>query len=288
MKDRIEAALAATILQAEEQAPSKLASALRYTVFPGGARIRPRLCLAVAEACSEDVPVLTDGVAAAIELLHCASLVHDDLPCFDDANERRGKPSVHRVYGEPIAVLVGDGLIVLAFETLARAAVASGATHRLASLIVTLTRAAGTPNGLVAGQAWESEPSAPLAQYHQAKTASLFLAATMGGALAAGKDPSRWRALGEHIGEAYQVADDLLDALSDTQEAGKPTKQDVLLGRPSAVLTLGLDGALAKLRSLVDDAVESVPDCHGRASLQKLVLRMAERLVPTSLKQSAA
>ena len=96
---------------------------LRYAVFPGGARIRPRLCLAVAQACGEDQPAVTDAAAAAIELLHCASLVHDDLPCFDDAPLRRGKPSVHRAFGERLAVLAGDALIVLAFETLARAAV---------------------------------------------------------------------------------------------------------------------------------------------------------------------
>ena len=90
--------------------------------FPGGARIRPRLCLAVAQACGEDQPAVTDAAAAAIELLHCASLVHDDLPCFDDAPIRRGKPSVHRAFGEQLAVLAGDALIVLAFETLALAA----------------------------------------------------------------------------------------------------------------------------------------------------------------------
>ena len=102
--------------------PPRLADALRYAVFPGGARIRPRLCLAVAPACGDDDPAASDAAAAAIELLHCASLVHDDLPCFDDADLRRGRPSVHRAFGEPLAVLAGDALIVLAFETLARGA----------------------------------------------------------------------------------------------------------------------------------------------------------------------
>lgn len=283
---RIETALAAAIAHAEDGAPPKLASALRYAVFPGGARVRPRLCLAVAEACAEDLPSLTDGAAAAIELLHCASLVHDDLPCFDDADTRRGRLTVHRVYGEPLAVLAGDGLIVLAFETLARAAVV--APDRLVALTVMLARAVGSPNGLVAGQAWESEPSVPVDQYHQAKTGSLFTAATMCGALAAGKDPAEWQAMGRWLGEAYQVADDLLDALGPAEEAGKPTGRDAVLVRPNAVATLGIDFAVAKLRSLVDQAAESVPECRGRSSLQALVVQMAERLVPASLKQTAA
>ena len=95
---------------------------MRHAVLPGGARVRPQLCLSVAQACGDDLPEMSDAAAAAIELIHCASLVHDDLPCFDDADLRRGKPSVHRAYGEPLAVLAGDALIVMAFEALARAA----------------------------------------------------------------------------------------------------------------------------------------------------------------------
>ena len=106
--------------------PPKLADAMRYSVFPGGARIRPRLALAVACACGQDDPAVANAAAAAIELLHCASLVHDDLPCFDDASTRRGKASVHRAFGERLAVLAGDALIVpnqLDFETWGRALV---------------------------------------------------------------------------------------------------------------------------------------------------------------------
>ena len=104
------------------EGPPLLAAAMRHAVFPGGARIRPQLCLAVARACGDAHPALADAAAAAIELLHCASLVHDDLPCFDDAATRRGQPSVHAAYGERLAVLAGDALIVLAFQTLAAAA----------------------------------------------------------------------------------------------------------------------------------------------------------------------
>jgi geranylgeranyl diphosphate synthase, type II len=286
MKTRIHAALATALARAQDGAPPRLAAALNYAVFPGGAWIRPRLCLAVSEACGGDAPALADAAACALELLHCASLVHDDLPCFDDAALRRGKPSVHRVFGEPLAVLVGDALIVLSFETLARAGAAM--PERLVPLIGTLARAVGTPYGLVAGQAWESEPSAPLAEYHQAKTGSLFMAATMAGALAAGRDPAPWRAMGQRLGEAYQVADDLLDALALPDEAGKPTRQDSALARPNAVTTLGVPGAVTRLRELVAQAADAVPECPGAGPLRALAQQMAERLVPESLKQTAA
>ncbi len=266
--------------------PPRLAEALHYAVFPGGARLRPQLCLAVANACGDDAPTLSESFASAVELLHCASLVHDDLPCFDDAALRRGRPSVHRKFGEPLAVLVGDGLIVAAFETVARSSVA--APERCASLLMTLGRAAGAPAGLVAGQAWESEPSPQLTAYHRAKTASLFVAATVGGALAAGADPSRWRDLGERLGEAYQVADDLCDAAADAGEVGKPTGQDDDRLRPSAVRELGLDGALTRLQDLIREAAAAVPECEGAAALRELVGLQAKRLVPKHLAQTAA
>ena len=120
VRSRIEQALEKAIRRATgSKAPPKIAEAMRYAVFPGGARVRPRLCLAVAQACGDDFPAITDGALAAVELLHCASLVHDDMPCFDDAALRRGRPSVHSTFGEPVALLCGDALIVLAFETLA-------------------------------------------------------------------------------------------------------------------------------------------------------------------------
>ena len=121
--NRIEHALNFAMARLDAPAcPPRLAEAMRWAVFPRGARVRPRICLAVAAACGEDDPTVVDGAAATIELLHCASLVHDDLPCFDDAPMRRGRPSVHRAFGEPLALLAGDALIVLAFQNLARAA----------------------------------------------------------------------------------------------------------------------------------------------------------------------
>ena len=287
LKDRIESALKAAIDDAllAPSAPPLLGQALRHAVFPGGARVRPMLCLAVARACGEDRPGLADAAATAVELLHCASLVHDDLPCFDNAGIRRGKPSVHAIYGEPLALLAGDALIVLAFERLAIAGEAE--PRRLAGLIQAVARGVGAPSGIVAGQAWESEPSAPVDLYHQAKTGALFVAATTSGAIAAGADSAPWRRLGENLGAAYQVADDLLDAVQG-EACDKPVGQDALLRRPSAVAECGVAGALGKLNVLVEQAVEAVPVCEGAQEMRDLVRMTAMRLAPKQLARTAA
>jgi geranylgeranyl diphosphate synthase, type II len=276
---RIEAAMQHALSLAEApQGPPLLAAAMRHAVFPGGARIRPQLCLAVARACGDAHPHLSAATAAAIELLHCASLVHDDLPCFDDAVMRRGVPSVHAAYGERIAVLTGDALIVLAFQALAEGA--ADAPLRLAPLLNILAQRVGGPHGIVAGQAWECEPRVALAAYHQAKTGSLFAACTEAGALAAGADPAPWRAFGLSLGEAYQVADDVRDVVATTQALGKPAGRDRALHRPSSASELGLGGAIEYFDHLLVRAIEAIPACDGAALLRALVRAEAERLVP--------
>lgn len=283
---RIEQALIAAIATSElPGCPPRLAAAMRHAVFPRGARIRPRLCHSVAAACGEDNPAATDAAGAALELLHCASLVHDDLPCFDAADIRRGRPSVHKAFGEPLAVLAGDALIVLAFQTLAHV---SCAPERLAALTATIARSVGVPSGIVAGQAWECETEIDLAHYHRAKTGALFAAASVAGAAAAGADAEPWRLLGEKLGEAYQVADDIRDAAADEDEIGKPVGQDVAHGRPSAVLAHGLDGAVHLLHQLVREAIGAMPPCANAGELRALMLSEARRLVPARLAQFAA
>jgi geranylgeranyl diphosphate synthase, type II len=266
--------------------PPLLIAAMRYAVFPGGARIRPRLCLAVARACAINPPALCVAAAAAIELMHCASLVHDDLPCFDDADTRRGRPSVHRAFDERIALLAGDALIVLAFQSLARAGSAS--PSKLGKVIGLVASAVGAPAGIIAGQAWECEPQVPLASYQRAKTGALFAAATAAGASAAGHDEPRWYTLGERLGEAYQIADDIRDVVSESAEIGKPTGRDQALGRPNAVLTLGMAAAVQRLEGLVEAAVETIPDCQGANDLRAHIRGEAARLLPRELARPAA
>ncbi len=263
---------------AADGSPPKITEAIRHALFSGGARVRPQLGLAVAEACGDPDPRASAGMAAAIEMLHCASLVHDDLPCFDDADERRGRISVHKAFGEPLAVLAGDALIVMAFETVARGGVAS--PQRIGGMITSLSRAVGLPHGIVAGQAWESEPDADVSVYHAQKTGALFVGATVGCAIAAGSDPGPWRPLGEKLGAAYQVADDLADAMGGVDDLGKPCGQDEKNGRPTIVAELGLQGAVRKLEMMVRAAADAVPDCNGADELRALVMMQAKRLAP--------
>ena len=284
---RIERTLAMALARTQQPGcPPLLGQAMNHAVFPRGARIRPRLCLAVAAACGEDAPAVSEAAAAAIELLHCASLIHDDLPCFDDAATRRGKPSVHRAFGEPLAVLAGDALIVLAFQTLAQGA--ASAPARLGTLMLTIGASVGVPCGISAGQAWECEPSADLAEYQREKTGALFAAATVAGAASAGVEAEPWRSLGMCLGEAYQVADDILDATADPAAVGKPVGQDLAHQRPSAVLTFGLDGAVARLRGLAEEAVAAVPVCRGQSALRSHILTETLRLLPQDLARTAA
>ena len=284
---RVELALERAVAEASSPgAPPILAEALRYAVFPGGHRIRPQIVLAVARACGDRDPATADAAAAAIELLHCASLIHDDLPAFDNADLRRGKASVHLQFGEPIAVLTGDALIVLAFETLAKAF--KRTPSRLPALMSIVARSVGSPHGIVAGQAWECESAVSLSDYQRAKTGALFVGSTLAGAAAAGWSTEPWRALGAAIGEAYQVADDLRDVLCDVEELGKPIGQDARRLRPNAAAELGVGGAKARLKGLVDAAVNAIPDCPGVDELRVLVKAQTTRFFPKQLALAAA
>jgi geranylgeranyl diphosphate synthase type II len=262
--------------------PGGLAEAMEYAVFPGGHRIRPRLCLAVASAYPGADDRVVDAALASVEFLHCASLVHDDMPCFDDAATRRGKPSVHVAYGEALALLCGDALIVHAFQTLAVQAPSS--PRRIANVLAIVSNAVGAPDGIVAGQAWECEATRALSDYQRGKTGSLFAAATMAGAAAAGEPFEDWRALGESIGAAYQVADDLLDRFACSESIGKPVGQDSALNRSNAVDEWGADGAVRRMNRAIADMLDSIPTCPGRTGLQGLIRVEAERFSDVALR----
>ena len=284
---RIERMLEKTVAQAaQDVCPPGLAAAVNHAVFPGGARVRPMLCLGVAAACAGAPTATSVAAAVAIELLHCASLVHDDLPCFDDADMRRGKPSVHRAFSEPIAVLTGDALIVLAFDSLARSC--ADAPQLLPSLLSILARATGMSGGLVAGQAWESEANVPVSLYHAAKTGSMFVAAVKAGAASIGGDAKAWEEFGASLGEAYQVADDIRDASSSADEIGKPVGRDALLGRPNAIHQLGLSGAKEHLDRLIERALAAIPTCPGADDLKMQVRQQVRWFVPKAKAQVAA
>jgi geranylgeranyl diphosphate synthase type II len=268
MLDRFETALDRAIERiTANDCPPRLADAIRYAVEPPAHRLRPRLVYAVAAAIGEELPDVTDGTAVALEMLHCASLVQDDLPVFDAAVERRGRPALHLVYGDAMAILVSDALILGAFEVLALGT--AGVPLRGSDLTLLFARATGAPRGAVAGQAWEEEPSVHLERYHAAKTAALFEAATMAGAVAAGAVAEPWCELGRNIGMAYQLADDI----ADTEDATLPGS-DASLGKPNAALLNGVQESRAGLDRYARAALRSIPLCRGQHELSRLIHEM--------------
>jgi geranylgeranyl pyrophosphate synthase len=242
--------------------PPAHSEALRYALFGGGKRLRPAL---VKLACQELGGTLSAAgpAAAAVEMVHTYSLVHDDLPCMDDDDLRRGRPTTHKVFGEDQAVLVGDGLQALAFELLAREGGPNGA-----EMVAVLARASG-PAGMVGGQALdllaESNTDSPVSadavrEIHRHKTAALIAASAELGALAAdavGEQRSGMRAWGMSLGLLFQAVDDLLDVTGSAEELGKTPGKDADAGKATLVAALGFEGARAEAERLADQAREA-------------------------------
>jgi geranylgeranyl diphosphate synthase type II len=186
---------------------------------------------------------------------------------------------LHQRFSEEMAILVGDVLIVSAFDLVAAEVPDMPAPG--ASILRTLARAAGAPVGLAAGQAWESEPSIDVAAYHRAKTAALFEAAAVAGAVAAQVNPEAWRKVGALLGEAYQLADDLADAMGESAKLGKPIQQDRQNERPNMVARLGSSEASKRLDELLARAKETVPICSQRGKVERFLDLAAGRLRPS-------
>ncbi len=260
-------------LPTRDAPPARLHGAMHDAVFPGGRRARPLLCRLVADSYGGGDDEMVGRMAAAVELVHCASLVQDDLPCFDDAQTRRGQPACHVVYGEATAILVGDALLTLAFETLANAPLRRApVAFRLIGL---LTAAAGSSHGVIGGQALELEPHpVELDIYHRHKTAALFRAAAAGGAICCGveSDVPRWARIGELIGCALQLRDDMDDVGAAAESIGKPSGRDAALGRPNAALQAGLDCCQQKRAEVIAAVRELIgPPTPENEALHRLV-----------------
>lgn len=275
--------------------PAGLAEAIRYAVVPGGSRLRPQLVIGVAQACGGTRDDLVDRAAAAIELLHCASLVQDDLACFDDARLRRGRPAVHCAYGQRLAILASDALIVGAFDVLAHPQDDPAVVRQALALTRCLARRTGGRGGISAGQAWECEPEIDLTAYHAAKTGALFAAASEAGAIAAGIEtvdgaPSgdHWAEVGELLGCAYQIADDIHDVLGTEAETGKPCNADARHGRPNAAHQLGVEAAGRQLQQVLDQVIATVPACPHPERLISVIHAQAQRFLPNEVSRSAA
>jgi len=262
-------------LLAERRAamPEKLFDAMNYTVLDAGKRLRPALVYAVGESLQVPLAIL-DAPAAALELIHCYSLVHDDLPAMDDDDLRRGKPTTHIAFDEATAILVGDALQALAFEVLAQAPELSAAQR--IEMIRVLSRAAGA-NGMVAGQMRDMAASnatlteKQLREMHQQKTGALIEAAVaIGGLASAQVDETTLHTLevyAAHLGLAFQIQDDILDVTQTTEHLGKPQGSDDRNGKTTFVLLLGLEGAISAANSHAQLAREALTRSHLNASL---------------------
>lgn len=228
---RVDAALERWV-PAAETVPESIHKAMRYSLFAGGKRIRPVLCMAAAEAVS-DSPVGIESCASTLELIHTYSLIHDDLPALDNDDLRRGVPTCHKVFGDAIAILAGDALLTLAFQVLAQM---ECALVRKVALITELATAAGTVGGMIGGQVCDLEgegqhPEAALLEaIHRAKTGALLRASLRMGGIFAGADDKELGALscyGEHVGLAFQIVDDVLDVEQSSEALGKTAGKDV-------------------------------------------------------------
>ncbi len=254
-------------------APTSLHEAMRYSVLNGGKRVRPFLVYATGRALGVTLDAL-DGPAAALELIHAYSLIHDDLPAMDDDDLRRGKPTCHKVYGEAMAILAGDAIQTLAFHILAHdQAITAPATRRL-RMVDTLAQASGS-RGMCGGQAIDLEAVGKsldlpaLENMHIHKTGALIRASVMLGALAAeSADEALMKRLDHYakcIGLAFQIQDDILDIEGDTETLGKPQGSDIASDKPTYPALLGLDGARERASELRDEAIASLQPLDNQA-----------------------
>jgi geranylgeranyl diphosphate synthase type II len=259
------------LLPAEGTRPPSIHQAMRYSVFAGGKRIRPILCLETARIFESDItPALHP--ACAMEMIHTYSLIHDDLPALDNDDLRRGKPTCHKTFGEATAILAGDALLTLAFETIGATPVEPA---RSVAMVTEVATAAGTVNGMVGGQVADLEAEgqriAPemLEYIHRSKTAALIRASVVAGALCAGAgaaDMTRLRRFGESIGWAFQVTDDILDVEESSAALGKTAGKDAAQQKATYPAIHGLPRAHEIAKELASKAIAELAPYQEKAN----------------------
>lgn len=264
--------------------PAVIHRAMRHSVFAGGKRLRPVLCLAAAEACGGELANAMPA-ACAVELLHTYSLVHDDLPAMDDDDLRRGRPTCHKVFGEAIGILCGDALLTEAFAVLADAK--STPRHTTAAMVRELARA-GDSRRMIGGQVLdlegENKPAtrASLKRIHEAKTAALLTASLRLGAMSANATPRALEALtafGHALGLAFQVIDDILDETATTAELGKTAGKDAAAAKATYPAVIGLAASkreAARLTAAAHTALDALPN-KRTARLREIANNLLDR-----------
>ncbi len=273
-------------LPGEDHFPPVIFKSVRYSVFAGGKRLRPILCLAAAEAVGGGRETVLPA-ACALEFIHTYSLIHDDLPAMDDDDYRRGKLTNHKVFGEDIAILAGDALLTEAFHLLSGKELAGRApAERLLALIHEVSEAAGF-FGMVGGQVVDVESEGKtvdlttLKEIHSRKTGAMIRVSVRAGAVLAGADDDKVRALteyGSHAGLAFQIADDILDVEGDRELLGKETGADSSRRKATYPALLGVETSREKARDLVERAVGALASFDEKADPLRMMARyMVER-----------
>jgi geranylgeranyl diphosphate synthase type II len=253
-------------------APARLMESIEYSLMAGGKRLRPSLVLETCRACGGGAESNRSALAgaAAIELIHTFSLVHDDLPAMDDDDLRRGRPTNHKVFGEAMAILAGDAMVTMAFEVIALDAADPTAARRMT---IELARAAG-PEGMIGGQVLDMAGEnqrldfEQLKHLHRLKTGALLTAACRMGAAAAGADEATIESLtqfGRHLGLGFQIIDDVLDVTSTPEQMGKATGKDAGKGKNTYPGLLGLDGSRQAAREQLRAAIDALKDLGSQA-----------------------
>jgi geranylgeranyl diphosphate synthase, type II len=259
------------LLPAESAQPTSIHTAMWYSVFAGGKRIRPILCIETARIFSADVSA-AHYPACAIEFIHTYSLIHDDLPALDNDDLRRGKPTCHKKFGEALAILAGDALLTLAFESIGATPVPP---ERRVAILTEVATSAGTVNGMVGGQVADIEAEGKrvepemLEYIHRSKTAALIRASITAGALCAGANPddvARLRRFGETIGWAFQVTDDILDVEESSAALGKTAGKDIAQAKATYPAVYGLERSHAIANDLAMKAIAELAPFGERAS----------------------
>jgi geranylgeranyl diphosphate synthase type II len=246
--------------------PASIHGAMRHSVFAGGKRLRPILCIEAGRMVAGSLPKGIEDLGAAIEMLHTYSLIHDDLPSLDNDDLRRGRPTCHKVYGEAIAILAGDALQTQAYQVLARLLCPAEARVRI---IEEIARGTGTLGGMIGGQvvdleAEHSKPNLETVEYiHRAKTAALITASIVSGGLYGGANDdeiAKLRAFGESIGLAFQIVDDVLDVTQTSEQLGKTAGKDSEAEKATYPALFGVDESLERANALLKSALTSLVD----------------------------
>lgn len=266
------------------QYPSSIHQAMRHSIFAGGKRLRPILCLEAARLISDLLPDGVEELGAALEMLHTYSLIHDDLPALDNDDLRRGRPTCHKAFGEAIAILAGDGLQTYAYEVLARLRCPAGPRVRI---IEEIAHATGTVDGMIGGQVMDLEAehkradAATLEYIHNSKTAALITASVVTGGIYGGgseEQVGNLRAFGRAIGLAFQIVDDVLDVTQSSEQLGKTAGKDTATEKATYPALYGVKESLKKADLLVESACKSLDGFGERAgTLKALAHFLVER-----------